>query len=63
MNLRRLMIVTLALLLILGLMLGGCQKKEEPKVEEQPAATEQPATTDTTMAVDTTHAEHPAPQQ
>jgi hypothetical protein len=44
----------------MGLMLGGCQKKEEAaKMEEQPAA-QQPAASDSmaTMPADTTHMAH-----
>lgn len=56
MNLRKLISACVLLLMAAGLMLGGCQKKEEAaKMEEQPAAQEQPAMAqDTTMAADTT---------
>jgi PBP1b-binding outer membrane lipoprotein LpoB len=57
MNLRKLIAVCALLLLAMGLMLGGCQKKEEAAKEEQPAAQEQPAmTADTTMTADSTMA-------
>jgi hypothetical protein len=65
MNLRRLMAVACVFLLTLGLLLGGCQKKEEAatteetqaaQTEEQPAAEEHPT-------ADTAAAEHPTEQQ
>ncbi|MCI0699382.1 hypothetical protein L0337_46185 [candidate division KSB1 bacterium] len=56
MNLRRIILACVLLLLAMGLLLGGCQKKEEA-AQEQTAAQEQPAaTSDTTMAADTTMA-------
>jgi hypothetical protein len=57
MNLRRLMSVCVPLLLAMGLLLGGCQKKEEAAehpAEKKEAAAEhpqqQPAATDTAKA-------------
>ena len=68
MNLRRLMVVLCVFVLALGLMLGGCEKKEEAATEEQPAmqaeeqpaeGQEQPAAADT----DTTAAAEEQPNQ
>jgi len=53
MNLRRFIATFGALLLTLGLLLGGCQKKEEAK-------TEQPAEQSTQPATDSTQAAQPA---
>ncbi len=56
MNLRKIISACVLLLLAMGLLLGGCQKKEEA-AQEQTAAQQQPAaTSDTTMAADTTMA-------
>jgi hypothetical protein len=56
MNLRRIISACVLLLLAIGLLLGGCQKKEEA-AQEQPAAQVQPAATqDSTMAADSTMA-------
>ncbi len=56
MNLRKIISACVLLLLAMGLLLGGCQKKEEA-AQEQTAAQQQPAATpDTTMAADTTMA-------
>lgn len=53
MNLRRFILACVLLLLAMGLLLGGCQKKEEA-AQEQTAAPEQAAATtqDSTMAAD-----------
>jgi hypothetical protein len=55
MNLHRLMVVLCLLMLTLGLMLGGCQKKEEAATEEQPATQteEQSAATEEQPAAET----------
>ena len=56
MNLRRIISAWVLLLLAMGLLLGGCQKKEEA-AQEQTAAQQQPAATpDSTMAADSTMA-------
>jgi PBP1b-binding outer membrane lipoprotein LpoB len=56
MNLRRIISACVLLLLAMGLLLGGCQKKEEA-AQEQTAAQQQPAATpDSTMAADSTMA-------
>ncbi|MDZ7343773.1 MAG: hypothetical protein ONA90_04600 [candidate division KSB1 bacterium] len=52
MNLRRLMAVLWMLVLAWGLMLGGCQKKEEAATQEQPAATEEQPAADTAAAAE-----------
>jgi hypothetical protein len=60
MNSRKFISVAILLFLTMGLLLGGCQKKEEAAtMEEQPAA-QQPAVSDTmaTMPADTTHMTH-----
>ena len=56
MNLRRFLVLVGVLLLTLGVMLGGCQKKEEAKMEEHPATQEQTMSADTTMTADTSMA-------
>ncbi len=54
MNLRRFISVFILLLFVMGLMLGGCQKKQEaaeqPAEKKEAAAPEHPASTDTAKA-------------